>query len=50
MSLFVQIESDWRRASRTGEQAGFFVFWGFTLLAWGGLAAAVPLIVLECLK
>ena len=45
-----QIKSDWQRAKRTGQEPLFVVFLGFTGLAWSGLAAAVPLIVLECLK
>ena len=45
-----QIKSDWQRAKRTGQEPLFVVFWGFSFLAWVCLVAAVPLLLLECLK
>ena len=45
--MIAQIKSEWRQASRTGSEVWFFAFWGLSFLAWGCLAAAVPLLVLN---
>jgi hypothetical protein len=44
------IKSEWAEAKSTGSEFIFVLFWGFTFLAWGGLIAAGPLIVLSNLK
>lgn len=43
--LIREIQSDYERASRTGSELCFYMFWSWVLFAWGMMSFGFPVIV-----